>query len=148
MTAQPSAIDAGAGERRYPRRVVLTMAAALIIIAGLWCRWPGSGLPWPIAKWGGSILWGAMVYFLAALLRPNATLSWNLALAIAIALMVEYSRLWHPSWLDEFRTTSAGLVLLGRLFSYWNILAYLAAICVGAIIDEKWLRALSTSRRA
>jgi hypothetical protein len=133
---------------RYPRRVVLAAVVALIIVAGLLCRWPGMGLPWPVAKWSGSILWGGMVYFIVALIWPNAGLGRTVALATVIALMVECSRLWHPSWLDAFRNTFAGMVLLGRLFSYWNIAAYVIGICVGGIIDTTWIRKFSTPPHA
>src|SRR5271168_4024756 len=107
----PSAPD-NAHRQPWPPRVVYAVGTAVIISAGLLCRFPGLGLRWPVAKWSGSILWGAMVYFLVALARPNAGSGRKLAVAVVIALSVEFSRLYHSSWLDEFRTTLAGAILL------------------------------------
>jgi hypothetical protein len=37
--------------------------------------------------------------------------------------------------LDEFRLTLAGALLLGRIFSAWDILAYGAGIGLGMLLD-------------
>jgi len=121
----------------WQRRGAYALALAIIVAAGLLARWPALGLPWPIAKWTGSILWGAMVYVLVALIRPSQRPDLNLILAAAIALTVEFSRLYHTPWLDEFRRTLAGALLLGRLFSPWNILIGIAA---ARFADALWLR--------
>jgi hypothetical protein len=131
-----------------PSRTVYAVGTAVIISAGLLCRLPGSGLPWPVAKWSGSILWGAMVYFLVALARPDAGSVRKLAVAMAIALSVELSRLYHSPWLDEFRTTVAGAILLGRIFSPWNMVAYaIGALTIG-IFDTRWIGLLRRSNGA
>jgi hypothetical protein len=58
------------------------------------------------------------------------------AAACLIALIVELSRLLHTPWLDAFRISLAGRLLLGRFFSVWNIVAYWIAIGVAAIVDR------------
>ncbi|HLP67535.1 MAG TPA: DUF2809 domain-containing protein, partial [Rhizobium sp.] len=60
---------------------------------------------------------------------------------------VELIRLYHTPWLDEFRRTLAGALLLGRIFSVYNIIAYLAGIAAAALIDQRLLgqRTHSTS---
>jgi hypothetical protein len=52
--------------------VIRTCLCALIIVVGLTLRKYGFafGLPATIVKYGGSILWGAMVFFLAAIAWP------------------------------------------------------------------------------
>jgi hypothetical protein len=127
------------GAQPRPSRAVYAVGTAVIISAGLLCRLPGSGLPWPVAKWSGSILWGAMVYFLVALARPNAGPGRKLAVAVAIALSVEFSRLYHSPWLDEFRATLAGAILLGRIFSPWNMVAYGIGAMAISILDTRWI---------
>jgi Protein of unknown function (DUF2809) len=49
-------------------------------------------------------------------------------LAFVVAAAVEASQLWHPAWLDAFRTTTVGVLLLGRYFSFADIAAYAAGI--------------------
>ena len=54
----------------------------------------------------------------------------------AIAIVVECSRLVHAPWLDAFRLTTAGALLLGRIFSLWNLVAYAVGIALGVWIDR------------
>ncbi|MGV7215529.1 ribosomal maturation YjgA family protein [Bradyrhizobium sp. UFLA05-112] len=122
-----------------PLQVSLTRAAlALVVIAcGLSLRWYGFplGLPAFIVKYGGSLLWATMVFFLVGAVLPHLTRTQIAAIAAAIAVLVELSRLVHTPWLDAFRLTTAGALLLGRIFSPWNILAYAIGIVFGTWID-------------
>jgi uncharacterized protein DUF2809 len=119
----------------------VTMARAglclIIIISGLALRHFGLGLgiPASIVKYGGSVLWGAMVFFLVAIITPRLG-GFHIALVSAvIAVGVELSRLVHTPWLDDFRLTLAGALLLGRIFSPWDILAYAAGISLALALD-------------
>ena len=122
------------------RRRSLTRAAlALVVIAcGLSLRWYGFPLDLPafVVKYGGSLLWATMVYALLVALQPR--LSWRRLglLAFAVAVIVEAIRLIHTPWLDGFRLTLTGALLLGRIFSLWNIVAYAAGILLGVGIDR------------
>ena len=110
----------------------------IIIISGLALRHFGLGLGIPafIVKYGGSVLWGAMVFFLVAIITPRLP-GFHVASASAvIAVGVELSRLVHTPWLDDFRLTLAGALLLGRIFSTWDILAYIAGICLALVLDR------------
>jgi hypothetical protein len=96
----------------------------------------GLGLPSIVVKYGGSILWGTMVFFLIAMLAPQRS-RWRIAATSAvIAVGVELFRLVHTPWLDAFRLTVAGALLLGRIFSPWDMLAYVAGISVGILLDR------------
>ncbi|WP_439373694.1 DUF2809 domain-containing protein [Bradyrhizobium sp. DASA03120] len=123
-----------------PLRTSLTRAAlALVVIAcGLSLRWYGFplGLPAFVVKYGGSLLWATMVFFLVGVLLPGLTPRQLAAIAMVIALVVEFSRLVHVPWLDTFRLTTAGALLLGRIFSLWNLVAYAVGIAFGAWIDQ------------
>jgi predicted membrane protein len=72
--------------------------------------------------------WDAMVYLLLAAILPPRPKSLAVLLATVLAVAVELLRLYHAPWLDDFRATAAGALLLGRVFSLWNILAYLVGI--------------------
>ncbi|WP_284270609.1 DUF2809 domain-containing protein [Bradyrhizobium iriomotense] len=123
-----------------PMQVSLVRAAlALVVIAcGLSLRWYGFplGLSAFVVKYGGSLLWATMVFFLVGALLPGLTRTQVAAIAAAIAVLVELSRLVHAPWLDAFRLTTAGALLLGRIFSLWNIVAYFAGIILGAWLDR------------
>jgi hypothetical protein len=118
----------------------------LIIVCGLALRKFGLdlGLPSALVKYGGSVLWGTTVFFVVAMAAP-ARSRWTIALVSAsIALGVELFRLVHYPWLDDFRMTTAGALLLGRTFSPWNMLAYGVGIILGVLLD----RFVMSARRA
>jgi hypothetical protein len=122
------------------RRAGVMLGLALAVIAlGLLLRFAGPrlGLSAPIVKYGGSLLWGTMVLFLAAALCPRLPRSWIALLAMAVAVVVELIRLVHTPWLDDFRLTLTGALLLGRIFSLWNLVAYAAGILLGMALDWK-----------
>jgi len=123
-----------------PLRTSLIRAAlALVVIAcGLSLRWYGFplGLPAFVVKYGGSLLWATMVFLLVGVLLPRLTRAQIAAIAVAIAIVVEFSRLVHAPWLDAFRLSTAGALLLGRIFSLWNLLAYAVGIASGVSIDR------------
>jgi len=109
-----------------------------IIVCGLALRKFGLGLRLPsgLVKYGGSMLWGTMVFFLVAMAAPGQP-RWRMALISALlAVCVELFRLVHTPWLDDFRLTTAGALLLGRVFSPWNMLAYGVGIMLGMILDR------------
>jgi len=110
---------------------------AAIVCAGLLCRWPALGLPWPAAKYSGSMLWAAMIYAGLRTINPRATILGTLEAAIAIAICVELFRLYHQPELDAFRTTLVGQLLLGRIFSLWNVVAYTTGIAGIALADGR-----------
>jgi hypothetical protein len=121
------------------RSMLIRAALALVVIAcGLSLRWYGFplGLPAVVVKYGGSLLWATMVFLLVGMLLPLMTRSQLAAIALAIAVVVEFSRLVHTPWLDAFRLTTAGALLLGRIFSLWNVVAYAVGIALGVWIDR------------
>jgi hypothetical protein len=109
-----------------------------IVICGLALRRFGFGLGLPafIVKYGGSVLWATMVFFWVAIL-VLAQSRWRVALiSAAIAVGIELFRLVHAPWLDAFRLTMAGALLLGRIFSAWDMLTYGAGIILGVLLDD------------
>jgi hypothetical protein len=123
------------------RRAACLAAAATVVAAGLLLRLPRWPLPLPIHHYGGGVLWGAMLLFLVAALRPPR---WHRrACVIAsclLAALIEASRLVHAPALDVFRRTLPGELLLGRIFSVWNLLAYALGIAVAAPLIRSHLR--------
>ena len=114
------------------------MLCLSIIAAGLALRGFGLGLGLSAftVKYGGSILWGAMVFFLIAIVASRSTRRSVVMIAAVIAVGVELFRLVHTPWLDNFRLTMAGALLLGRIFSPSDILAYAVGIALGALLDN------------
>ena len=119
------------------RRLCRFCLCVTVIAAGLTLRGFGLGLGLPamVVKYGGSLLWGTMMWFLVSIALPTLS-CWRVALLAAlIAISVETFRLFHTPWLDTFRLTTSGALLLGRVFSFWNLLAYGCGIALGALLD-------------
>ena len=125
--------------RRKPMRgrLFLFLALLLTITGGLALRRYGYALhlPFVAVKYGGSLLWGAMVYWLLATIFVSTGRFRITSAALIVAVIVELFRLWHTPALDAFRLTAAGALLLGRVFSLWNILAYAAGIAAALALD-------------
>jgi hypothetical protein len=144
MTSRPVTRTGGA------TRIARACLWLLVIAAGLALRrfGPGLGLSFPLVKYGGSLLWGTMLFFVVAMMASDLS-PWKIALiSIAIAVGVELFRLVHSPALDAFRLTTAGALLLGRVFSPWNMLAYGAGILLGMLLDRLETAAFMKTRRS
>lgn len=109
----------------------------ITVVAGLAVRFAPLGLPYFVVKYGGSALWALMVYWVASTLLPTKPVLAVCLLACGLTAVVEFVKLiyWPP--LDAFRRTLPGILLLGRLFSFWDIVVYWLAIAVGALVDRR-----------
>jgi hypothetical protein len=106
------------------------------VVAGLAIRFAPLGLPPFIVKYGGSMLWALMIYWIVSALLPSRRPIAVALVAGAFATAVEFMKLYHSPALDAFRLTLPGILLLGRFFSVWDIVAYCFAISVGAAVDK------------
>lgn len=129
--------------------IVRACLCVAIIVCGLALRGLGLrlGLPAFIVKYGGSVLWGTMVYFLVAIAASHLSRRSIALISAVIAVAVELFRLVHTPALDAFRLTLAGALLLGRIFSPWDMIAYGAGIMWAIGLDRLALRMFPVLRR-
>lgn len=121
-----------------PRSWTASLALLLVtIVAGLTVRFVPLGLPAFVVKYAGSMLWAVMIYWIASTLLPSQRLLIVALLSGALATAVEFFKLYHSPAMDAFRLTLPGIILLGRHFSAWDIVAYCIAICAGAALDRR-----------
>jgi hypothetical protein len=124
-------------QRSALRKSVCYLVAATVVIGlGLALRLLPLGLPHAVFKYGGSALWGAMVYLIVAACLPRFSTVPIAGLASVAAILTELSQLYHAPALDAFRRTRIGVLLLGRYFSLGDIAAYLCGIALAAGIDR------------
>lgn len=121
-----------------PRTLRSSLALFLVtVMAGLTVRMAPLGLPTVVVKYGGSMLWAVMIYWIVS----TALARWRLPvvglIAGAIATGVEFFKLYHSPGMDGFRMTLPGMILLGRIFSVWDIVAYWVAIGLAAWLDGR-----------
>jgi hypothetical protein len=109
---------------------------AVTVAAGLAIRFAPLGLPPFVVKYGGSALWALMVYWIVSALLPTWRLPAAVLFAGSVATAVECFKLYHSPAMDAFRHTLPGILLLGRIFSVWDIAVYWLAISAGAFLDQ------------
>ncbi len=116
-----------------PARAALLSSGLLLgtVVAGLVIRFARLGLPTLVVKYGGSTLWALMVYWIVSALLPSWRLPAVALLTGVLATAVEFAKLYQSPGLDAFRLTLPGVLLLGRFFSGWDIVAYWLAIVAG-----------------
>jgi hypothetical protein len=124
-----------------PRRFANSLALSLVTIAaGLIVRVAPLDLPEFVTKYGGSMLWALMIYWICSTALATARLPTVTAVSGLTATGIECIKLYHAPWLDAFRLTIPGILLLGRYFSFRDLVAYWIAISLGAFLDGRFLR--------
>ncbi|WP_336947177.1 DUF2809 domain-containing protein [Asaia sp. HN010] len=119
----------GDGQPRFTfrkRKIAAFMIG--IVTVGLICRLAPIGLdPWA-RKWSGSVLWGALFWCVAALVTsPERRVMRFLVGALGVAAS-EWLKMVHLAPLDALRKTETGGFLLGRIFSWRDLCAYIVGL--------------------
>lgn len=122
-------------------RLKLAVATLVVVALGLACR--TSLAPALVQKYLGDVLWGALFFLLLAGWRP-AMPWWRLALgAAATTELIELSQLYREPWADALRATRLGGLLLGRGFSWSDVICVaLGAGLAGMLDGQTWLRSV------
>ena len=118
----------------YAGMLLLTIAAGLVV------RFAPLGLPGVVSKYGGSMLWALAIYWVVAMSLRTWRPVRVMLVAGAVSTAVEFLKLYRVGWLDAFRLTLPGVLLLGRYFAWADIAAYWVAIGTGAIVDGFLIR--------
>ena len=115
-----------------------TMALGLFVRKMLWAY-----LPYCINVWIGDFIWATMLYFACTTVFYHKTIQWRAVLMVVGCCFVETSQLWHTEWLDAFRHTTFGGLLLGHGFLWSDIVANIGGILLGIGVS---LRAQRSAR--
>jgi len=113
------------------------------MLAGLAIRFAPLGLPPFVVKYGGSALWALTIYWMVSALLPGLRISAVATASGVLAAAVECFKLYNPPKVDAFRRTLPGMLLLGRYFSGWDLIAYAVAILARALLDWHFRQRLS-----
>jgi hypothetical protein len=117
-----------------PRTTTGTLLAATIV-AGLASRAFAAWQPDVVARFGGDVLWAAMVFWILALVRPRGrTLRLGLT-ALAIATAVELSQLHQAPWIETLRQSRLGALALGRGFLWSDLVCYALGVGLAMVVD-------------
>lgn len=78
------------------------------------------------------------MFSLIRFVKPRMLVLNSGAAALAFAVAVEVSQLYHAPWIDSIRGTRLGSLILGSTFNWPDIPAYAVGILVGVLIDRPW----------
>jgi hypothetical protein len=117
-----------------------------LIPLGFVCRFVPIGLPYLIVKYGGSFLWASTVYwFIGYFLARQKPVTLAL-ISLAITAAIEFLKRVQSSTLENIRNTFFGIIILGRRFSYTDIVVYWIAILCMLWIDHSTIYSRQASK--
>ncbi|MBP2654676.1 MAG: hypothetical protein H6Q73_2245 [Firmicutes bacterium] len=114
------------------KRLYYLILVLVVIVVGLLSREIPSWLP----KWIGDILWGLMVFFIMGFIFRDRPILNNAILSAIFSIGIEVAKFYHAPWIDTFRYTIIGGLILGYVFSFYNILCYITGIAIGVTCEK------------
>ncbi len=119
------------------QRITHAAIAVFLLFFSLFLRKIWAYLPYYINVWIGDYLWALMLWFVFRAMFPNVPLLRATVGLILFSWAVEISQAIHTPWLDDFRHTRLGGLLLGHGFLWSDMLAYAAGIITGWAMNKK-----------
>lgn len=120
---------------------------ALVIPLGLGSKvYDGPARAW-VEGYAGDVLYELAWMFLVvglwpALLKSRQGIS-RLAMAVfTVTAGFEFLQLWQPAWLQAWRATLLGKLILGTTFIVWDFVYYALGCLLGWAILKLWQRQL------
>jgi len=107
------------------------LAVAGVVVLGLASRRFGM-FHEVLGKYPGDVLWTLMVYLGWGFVFPKWPIAGMTLLALVTSYAVEFAKFHHAPWLENFRNTTFGHLVLGYTFSWGNLLAYTIGAAIGA----------------
>lgn len=117
-------------------RIRYLVLAGATIVAGLLLQAVRSGLSMAAADILGDALWGLMIYWLVGAAFPATGRLGRTVIALATCWAVEFSQLYHAGWLDGWRATTFGRLVLGSGFDARDLAAYGLGVLLGFRLDD------------
>lgn len=108
-----------------------------VIAVGLASRKFHGVFPSVLGKYPGDVLWTLMVFFGWGFVFPRLSTIRIVLLALITSYVVESLKFYHAPWLETFRNTTLGHLLLGYAFSWGNLVAYTVGAVLGGL--GEWL---------
>lgn len=88
----------------------------------------------------GDFLYAVMMYVLIRIVFIDKKAIQIAIISLLICYAIEFSQLYHASWINEFRNTLLGRYTLGQGFLWADILAYTFGIAIAFSIEKAVLK--------
>ena len=117
-------------------RALVACCLLAVIALGLASRKYPALFPAVLGKYPGDTLWSMMVYCVWAFWKPSAPPHRVALGTLLISYLDELSQLIQLPWLNAFRQTTVGHLLLGTVFSWGDMLAYTVGVLLAVLLDS------------
>ncbi|HKO50597.1 MAG TPA: DUF2809 domain-containing protein [Polyangiaceae bacterium] len=97
-----------------------------------------SGLPGWVTLYAGDVAWGTCFFALFCAVRPTLTTARAWLAAVITTELIEFSQLYRSPWLDAFRATRGGGLLLGHLFLWSDVVCVALGATLAASAELAW----------
>jgi hypothetical protein len=111
------------------------IAVAVTMFVGLMSRRYSVGGDF-IHDYVGDAIWAGMIYFGFRFLLPSAKIKSAVIAALTFCYAIEISQLNQSEWLNQWRRTTIGGLILGFGFLWSDFLMYTIGIIVAAFVDK------------
>ena len=112
---------------------LLSISIAIILIPiGLATRQYGN--EW-MKLYAGDVIWAAMIYWSFKFLfaqEPKRTAFY----ALIFCFLIEFSQLYHASWINQIRSNRLGGLVLGFGFLWSDLGCYLVGVLFSYLVDK------------
>lgn len=119
----------------WRRRLGYGLGIAIAIGAGLESRRRGSELPVWVASYAGDTLWALTAYWGISFLFPRAPIGVRGVGALGFAFAIEFSQLYQAEWINAWRQTRLGGLILGFGFLVSDLVCYSVGVLLGVLTD-------------
>ncbi|WP_151734892.1 DUF2809 domain-containing protein ['Paenibacillus yunnanensis' Narsing Rao et al. 2020] len=116
-------------------KLAYSCAVLLVMVSGLGVRAFGSHLPPFVTSHFGDALWAAMIYFAFRVLLTRQPIWVALVLGAGFSYLIEFSQLVQADWVNEWRSTRLGGLILGRGFLWIDLLRYTLGLLLAGALD-------------
>jgi hypothetical protein len=121
--------------RRRRNPLVQIILIALVCLLGIGSRRYARVLPGFMAAYAGDTFWAMAAFLGIGLVLRRASTGTIACLAMAFSVAIELSQLYHAPWIDSFRQTALGGLILGFGFLWSDLACYAAGVGLGVMID-------------
>ena len=118
--------------RQKRSQIHYAMLTAIVIVAGCASRSPLAE-HWPpfLAVYAGDTLWSLMIFLGLGFLFPTLRTAAIATIVLVFASAVEFSQLSDARWLESFRNTGIGAIVIGSGFVWSDFACYAIGCGIG-----------------
>lgn len=116
-------------------RFAYLILALVCMASGLGIRYFGTGLPEFFKEYGPDTIWALMIFSIIAFILEKANTLTVFLAAMVFTFGMEASQLYQAEWINNIRNTTAGALLLGAVFSFYDLATYLVGCLIGVLFD-------------